>query len=74
MLHRRVLSASNAGAQLRLARQFLGREPFIYNPATVDRRTKLSKLQRLADDPACTAGEREAALAAIARLSVVGQP
>ena len=43
--------------------------PFVYSRAAVDRRTRLSKLRRLADDPACTAGERQAALAAIERLT-----
>lgn len=71
------VEALDAKAQFNLASHVYRWEPFPpfkYEPARVDDRSKLSKLQRLADDPACTAGERRAALAAIDRLSTGAMP
>lgn len=42
--------------------------PFKYEPERADKRSRLSKLQRLAEDPGATDGERQAALAAIERV------
>ena len=48
--------------------------PFVYSETSPETWSKLSKLQRLADCPGATAGERQAALEAIERLSATAHP
>jgi hypothetical protein len=61
----------DAKAQFELASHVYRWEPFPpfkYEPEKVDRRSRLSKLQRLAEDPGATNSERQAALAVIERV------